>query len=215
MHIASRHAARLLLGATALIAGLALIPSAASAFPGHLPPQSHGATALTLDAATATTLTAPAPAGLGLTLGLVAPATEANGAIDFPIINPIANALFTGTIDHSGGITLSGGGETVSLTNFDINVLAKTLSANVSASGPILNASVAETPILSLSFSGTQVRLFPTLTIGPVTAYLTGGAETLLDEAFGIHALAGATIELGTATVFYNVFGWGGPFERL
>jgi hypothetical protein len=116
MDIATRFAPRLIIGATALIAGLAFAPSPASAFPGHGPyqspqPQTYGATALTLDAATDTALTANPPSGLGLTLGLVAPASEVGGAIDFPITNPLTNALATGMID-------------------------------VSASGPILNATV-------------------------------------------------------------------------
>ena len=48
-----------------------------------------------------------------------------------------------------------------------------------------------------------------------MTADLTSGAEALLDEAFGISALAGATVDLGSATVSYSAFGWGLPLGRF
>ena len=79
-----------------------------------------GTTALTLDAATANLLP-----GAGITPGVIAPGGSSTaGVLDFPIESVISTTLGSGTIDDTGGISLTKGATTLALTNFDVKLAA-------------------------------------------------------------------------------------------
>lgn len=184
---------RLLLAVVALLAAAALVPAAATASSGT----TYGSTALVLDPGTAAALTS-----LGVTPGIVAPATAKADGINFPITNGLGSVLRTGTIRHSGGLTLTAGTTVVRLTDYWINLGSRTLSANVSVDG---GPNLGRVAILDLNFRGAGLRLFPALRIGPVTATLTEAAASTLNSVFGTSALSTSTV-LGKATVKYRLF---------
>jgi hypothetical protein len=202
MQLVSRHVPRLTAAAAVVISALALIPSAASAFghgnPWHAP-RTYGDTTLVLNAGTAEALTS-----LGVTPGVVAPASAGGEGIAFPITRSLPTALFTGTITHTGGLTLTAGTTVVSLTDFSIEIGSQTLSADVSVAGGPNDGRVR---ILSLDFSGAQLRWWPVFSFGPVTATLTETAASVLDSVFGTTALTDQTV-LGEATVHYTTLGF-------
>ncbi len=198
------------LALTALLAALALVPASASATAGRgawtggpwgSAPQSYGATSLVPDTATINALTS-----LGVAVGVVAPAAAGPNGIGFPITNSLFSALYSGNIVHSGGLTLTGGGKQVSLTNYIVSLGSRQLTADVAA-GPTGGSlsSLGRLAILNLSFSGAHLSFFPTVTLGPIIATLTPGAAADLDGVFGTSALSGST-ELGTLTVRYARF---------
>ena len=182
-----------------VIAGLATVlaiaPAAASAR-AHARwwgPHAYGATSLVVDPNAAAALTS-----LGVTPGLVGPAYAANGAFNFPITNSALSALRSGSIAHSGGISLTAGSTTVKLTNFWINLNSRDLTAVVNG-GPRVS-------ILNLDFSGAKVGLSRgVLTLGPVTARLTSAAAGALNQAFNVQAFTEG-LTLGQATVHYRLF---------
>lgn len=203
MSITSHRATRLTLLSAVLLSSLALVPSAASAFGrphGGYPhrPSSYGQTTLVLDPGTAAALTS-----LGIAPGVITPASSGSEGIGFPITDPLSVALCTGTITHSGGLTLTQGstGTVVSLSEFWIELGSGTLSANVSVAGGPNDGRVK---ILTLDFSKAHLRYWPVLTYGPVTGTLTETAASVLDSVFGTTALTDQTV-LGTATVKYTV----------
>lgn len=187
---------RMLLAITALLAVAAMAPAAASAN-GWGAGQTYGSTALVLDPGTAAALTS-----LGVTPGIVPPAAAKADGINFPITNGLGSVLRTGTIRHSGGLTLTAGTTVVRLTDYWINLGSRTLSANVSVDG---GPNLGRVAILDLNFRGAGLRLFPSLRIGPVTATLTDAAASTLNSVFGTTALSTATV-LGKATVKYRLF---------
>ena len=184
--------ARVLIAAVvALLVALAVASAPASA---------HGNrgsyTSLKLDPGAVTALT-----GLGVAPAPIAPARAlAADELAFPITNSASNALRTGVIRHSGGISLTAGQTTVALTDFDIDVAKRRLTALVGG---------ARVPILALDFSRARIRLgFGTLRIGPVGGALTPEAAGALNSAFGLPAgTVPAGLELGDATVRYQLFG--------
>ena len=189
---------RMLMVIAALCAIAAMAPAAASA-------NGFGYTELKLDPGTATALTSAPPAGFGLTPGLVGTATLSTpgnllDGIRFPITNTLWNTIFTRQIRHSGGISLTGGGTTVTLTDYTINLgWNSTLTAVVTASGAV-NASFGRVPILKLGYMGAGVSIGGgVLRIGPVTGRLTSTAASALTAAFGAPDLTGTV--LGKATV--------------
>ncbi|MDA0183086.1 hypothetical protein OJ997_22445 [Solirubrobacter phytolaccae] len=171
-----------------LAALMLLAPAAAEA-------RTYGATTLTLDPGAVAALT-----GLGVTPAPIAPAAATpDGALAFPITNKPFGALLSGTIRHSGGISLTAGATTVKLETFWIDPMRRQLTALVGG---------ARVPILALDFSRTRVGLGGgTLRLGPVGGSLTAVAAGALDSAFG---LAPGTIppglKLGDATVRYRLF---------
>jgi len=186
---------RIPLALTALLMALALVPAAASAHK-----HTYGSTALVPNAETFKALEK-----LGVTPGIIPPASSQSDGINFPITNPIGSALFTGTIRHSGGLTLSAGKpghETVvRLAHFWINLESATLSAEVSVKG---GPNLGRVDILNLDFSNAHFGAGPVVTIGPLTATLTSGAAKVLNEVFKTEALSDKTV-LGAATVKYSL----------
>ncbi len=210
MKLHRRIRSRGLLTVTALMATLALVPASASAtgarsaWAGHSwgsTPQSYGATSLVPDSGTIDALTS-----LGVSVGVVAPAAAGPNGIGFPITNSLFSALYSGRINHSGGLTLTGGGKEVSLTNYIVSLGSRQLSADVAA-GPAGGtlSSLGRIAILNLKFSGAKLSFFPSVTLGPLVATLTSGAAGALNGVFGTSALSDATV-LGSLTVRYARF---------
>lgn len=192
MHRKGILARRLAIVAVALAASLSLAQSA-FAWDGSAGGRTYGSTALQLDPGTAEVL-----GSLGVKPGLLAPAYAADDGLNFPITNPLYSALWTRTIKHSGGITLTAGATTVALTNFWIELGGRTLSAEVGG---------ARVPILNLDFSKARVGFSGgSLKIGPVKASLTSQAAGALNAAFGLKGVFKEGIVLGQATVKYRLF---------
>ncbi len=154
-----------------------------------------GVTEVAINPATLATLTSAPPAGLGLTPGIVAPAKLAGTTASFPITPSVVAAnLSSGTIGHTGGLSLAAGSTKVELTRYDIKLGAKpTLSSLVNGGG--------RATIFDLSLASAKVKisgLNVTVSNVPVTLSATGAAA--LNQAFNVTALA-AGVPIGTATV--------------
>jgi hypothetical protein len=186
---------RLLPVVVLVVAVLGLAASPAAARGGH--DSRYGVTTLKLDPGAVSALT-----GLGVTPAPITPARAlAADELAFPITNSFKNALRSGVIRHSGGISLTAGSTTVRLTDFVIDPLRRQLTARVGD---------ARVPILALDFSnaGLSVR-WGTLRLGPVGGSLTDVAASALNAAFGLPAgTVPAGLKLGDATVRYRLFGW-------
>lgn len=148
-----------------------------------------GTTRLALDSGAAAALTS-----LGVTAGPAAPATaDPDGSLAFPITEGrVKVSNLAGTIKHSGGITLTKGATSVTLSDFDIDTTKATLSASLGS---------ARADILSLDLSAPALKVGRLqVTVGNVTAKLTRGAADALNTAFGTTAFT-AGLTLGVATV--------------
>ena len=158
--------------------------------------RTYGATTLALDPGAVAALT-----GLGVAPAPIAPATALpSGELAFPITNAPFAALLSGTIRHSGGISLTAGTTTVKLENFSIDPIRRQLTAQVNGG--------ARVPILDLSFARTRIGLSGrTLNVGPVAGTLTTVAAGALDGAFGLEpGTVPPGLKLGDATVRYRLF---------
>ena len=73
--------------------------------------------------------------------------------LDFPITRSvISTTLGSGTIDHTGGISLTKGATKLALTDFDIKLAAaNTLAASVNGASP-------KVEIVNLDLSGAQIK---------------------------------------------------------
>jgi len=185
-------------GTTAFSEGLLLGTAAVRANPPAriASARSYGATTLKLDPGAVAALT-----GLGVAPAPIAPATALpGGELAFPIVNAPFSALLSGTIRHSGGISLTAGATTVKLENFWIDPLRRQLTATVNGG--------ARVPILDLGFGQTRIFLGGrALNVGPVAGALTGVAAGALDGAFGLPAgTVPPGLKLGDATVRYRLF---------
>jgi hypothetical protein len=190
MSMLLRRARRLTMLVGALLVALAVASASASAHD-----RSFGSTSLKLDPGAVSALT-----GLGVTPAPIAPATAtAADELAFPITNPFAGTLRFGVIHHSGGISLTAGSTSVALTDFDIDLLRRQLSARIGDT---------RAAILSLDFARARVVYRAgTLRIGPVGATVTPGAAAALDGAFGLPAgTVPAGLKLGDATVRYRLY---------
>jgi hypothetical protein len=186
-------------GTTAFSEGLLLGSAAVRANPparsAASSSRTYGATSLRLDPGAVAALT-----GLGVTPAPIAPAAATStGELAFPITNPPFSALLSGTIRHSGGISLTAGTTTVRLENFYIDPLRRQLTALVGG---------ARVPILDLDFSRTRIGLERgALRVGPVAGKLTAVAAGALDGAFGLPSgTIPPGLKLGDATVRYRLF---------
>jgi hypothetical protein len=142
----------------------------AVAGPASAAPTTKGQTVVTLDSGFAAALT-----DLDVHVGVVKPAYGKDSGVAFPIVGNSAR----GVIKHVGGLSLSAGGTTVSLTNFWID-------------GAVITGIVN---------GGDRVPLFDiTAPGGVVTLDLTDVAAGALNAAFGVTALSGSTT-VGTAVI--------------
>jgi len=148
-----------------------------------------GRTGLALDPGAAAALTAQ-----GIQAAPIAPAFASGGELQFPITGGNVDArTFAGRINHSGGIRLTRGSTSVSLTSFRINI----------DSAPDLTARVgtARVSILKLDLSQLTRRVRGrSITLGGVRARLTREAADALNRAFGTTAFR-EDLLLGVATV--------------
>jgi hypothetical protein len=180
----------------ALLAALAVLAFAASPASASRD-RDYGVTTLALDPAAVSALT-----GLGVTPAPIAPARATRGGeLAFPITNPFRNALRTGVIRHSGGISLTAGSTSVKLEDFVIEPLRGQLTARVGT---------ARVPILTLDLSRARPSLkHGSLRLGPVGGSLTDVAAGALNGAFGLApGTVPAGLKLGDATVRYRLLGW-------
>jgi hypothetical protein len=174
-----------------LMAAASLVVGLVSASGAQAHATGFGATTLVLDPGAASALTS-----LGVTAGVVAPATAGPEGLAFPITNSPLSALLGRQIRHSGGISLTAGATTVTLTDFFINLDRRPdLTARINGGD--------RASILDLSLQGATLRLHPGLTLGPVTATLTQGAADALNAAFGVTAFSKG-LTLGQATISYD-----------
>lgn len=147
----------------------------------------QAATRVTLDPGTAKTLTS-----LGVAVAPDAPAV-AGSTIQFPITNTDGKIALTAPITHSGGLTFTAGGKTLSVGDFTIDVAAGLLYAEKTPVGRLplfkldLGAAKTTTP-------GVQVR------VTGVKLALTAGAAGALNATFGVTAFA-ENLTIGTADV--------------
>jgi hypothetical protein len=175
-------------GVTAFRRGLLVGTARVVAQPGEVV-FTGGGTELALDAAAAGALQslgiAAAPAG-------AATATEA-GALRFPITRGRVDAgTLAGTINHSGGITLSRGGTAVTVERFVID----TTQSQLTAFSPL-----GRIPLATLDLSAAQPAISGrSVTVAGVGVRLSGAAAGALNQVFGTTAFTEGLL-LGTATV--------------
>lgn len=148
-----------------------------------------GATSLALDPGAASAL-----GSLGITPGVLAPATAGADGLAFPITGGKVDAeSLAGTIEHSGGISLTRGSTVVELRDFTIGIDdTPTLSALVGGQ---------RVEILTLDVANIQRSVRGnTVVVGGVVAKLTAAAAGALNQAFGTTAFTEG-LTLGTATL--------------
>lgn len=142
-----------------------------------------GATQLTLDKATAAAIDS-----LGVRVQPTGRARARGARVTFPITGgAIDPATAAGTIDHAGGLRLSGHGRAIVLRDYRVRVGTRIrLSARVGG---------ARVPILVLTGRPAVRRDgFGTVVTG-LSAKLTAPAAQALNRTFGVHAFArGATL---------------------
>jgi len=146
-------------------------------------------TSVVLNPATAQILKAS-----GITVSPIAPATAKKGLLVFPESGgQIVVATLAGTIQHTGGLTLSHGGKSVQLTNFVVNTTTKQITATVGGqSVPIFNLNLASVKRAS-GPNGTVLASNIALTLTPQAAtVLSASLEATIPNAglpFGIATL--------------------------
>ncbi|HYF25474.1 MAG TPA: hypothetical protein VD931_07020 [Baekduia sp.] len=178
-------------GVRAFRNGLRLGTVRIDAAPEQVVTLAGGTTSLAVDGGTASAL-----AGAGITPAPAEGATFAGGTFGFPILtgSRVASDLATGTVGHTGAISLTKGATTVTLSAFDIRLDA-TPSLFARLGGDSTFAEVAD-----LELGGATVTPGAgTLTVGGVRVTLTKAAVDVLNAAFGTSLPAGTP--LGTAAV--------------
>src|SRR5512144_2278369 len=147
-------------------------------------------TTLKLDPGTAQALKAA-----GVQISPVSPATAApSGGINFPITGgTLTQAGLQGSINHSGGLTFTHAGKTVTATNFVLNTTQRTLSATVNGK---------QVPLLVVDLSKmvrtTRGRL---IVASGITSTLTRSAVVLLDARLRVTVFT-RTLPIGTLTAY-------------
>jgi hypothetical protein len=134
-------------------------------------------------------------AGAGIAPGVLAPATLTGTTASFPILqSKVKVGLASGTIRHSGGISLSRAGTVVEAKDFDIRLGASpVLDATVGGASP-------KAPILDLDLSGANTTVNGSeVTVTPVPAKVSSTLSTALTGVFALPATTGAPF--GVATV--------------
>lgn len=177
-------------GVSAFRRGLRLGTVAVAAEPKSVVRLQGGTTSLAVDPGTAGALV-----GAGITPAAADGASFDGATFGFPIVpgSRVAGNLATGSVDHTGGISLTRGSTTITLTAFDLRLdPSPSLFATV---GP---GAVAEAADLDLS-GATVTPGSGSITVSGVRVTLTKAAADVLNAAFGTALVAGTP--LGTATV--------------
>jgi hypothetical protein len=109
-----------------------------------------------------------------------------------------------GKIDHSGsGLSLTGGGKTVKLTNFVVDPGASVLTGKVTVNGKVAAKS---TPLFFLNgntLKPLQPKSNGTAVLQGTTVELKDSAAQLLDKTFGVTALKNG-LKIGVAKITVN-----------
>jgi hypothetical protein len=129
----------------------------------------------------------------GITVTAVAPAT-AKTTLRFPVSGgQIVVATLAGTVDHTGGLTFSHIGKSVTLTNFVVNTSTKQLTATVGGqSMPIFDLNLAA---LKRASGGHR-----TAVASNIKLTVTSQAATALNSGLGVSTFKGG-MNFGTATL--------------
>jgi hypothetical protein len=111
-----------------------------------------------------------------------------------------------GRIDHDGsGLSLTGGGKTVELTDFVVDPGASMLTGTVTVDG---KEAAADAPLFFLDGSTLEPLAVNegngTAVLEGTTVKLTKDAAALLNDTFGVDALAGGLV-IGIAKITVNV----------
>jgi hypothetical protein len=113
------------------------------------------------------------------------------------------NPYVQGEIDHAGsGLSLTGGGKTVKLTNFDIDPGKSVLTGTVSVDGQVAARSA---PLFFLDGRTLQPLQShgDTAVLEGTTVRLKGSAADLLNKTFGVDALKDGLV-IGVAKITVN-----------
>jgi hypothetical protein len=110
-----------------------------------------------------------------------------------------------GTIDHDGsGLSLTGGGKTVELTDFVVDPGTSTLTGTVTVDG---EQAATDAPLFFLDGRTLQPLKVNegngTAVLQGTTVKLKDESAALLNETFGVDALAGG-LKVGVATITVN-----------
>ncbi|MEA2283879.1 MAG: hypothetical protein QOK21_4486 [Solirubrobacteraceae bacterium] len=109
-----------------------------------------------------------------------------------------------GRIDHSGsGLSLTGGGKTVKLTNFVVDPGTSKLTGKVTVDGKV---AAKRTPLFFLdgrTLQPLKTRSNGTAVLQGTTVDLMSGAADLLNQTFGVKALKGG-LKIGVAKITVN-----------
>ena len=130
---------------------------------------------------------------VGITVTAVVPAT-AKTTLLFPVTGgQIVGATLAGTVDHTGGLTFSHSGKSVTLTNFVINTNTKQLTATVGG------RSMA---IFDLNLASLKRASGPhgTAVAGNIKLSVASQAATALNSALGVSTFKGG-LDFGIATL--------------
>ena len=171
--------------ATLAAAGTAAVTLAAPVAGAVTPTgAARGVTTVTLDTATVSALE-----GLGVAPAPVTPAVLGGSPLQAAF--PIVGNQKAGVVKHVGGLSLTGGGETLTLTNYDIVLSGGVLTADAALNGTDLGRinlfDLASAPA-GFSCSGVAAELT-----------LDAAAAGALSQVFGAPDLTGA--DIGTACV--------------
>lgn len=149
-----------------------------------------GKTTLALNPGTASALT-----GAGVTVAPAAEAKAGSAGISFPIQGGLINAkTHGGRITHSGGLTFTAGGKSLTIRDFTVNTSKKVLSAWVDELG-------ARVAVLDVNLSKAKVTATSKrLTITNVRTTLKQGVADALNGYFSTSLFTGG-LKIGTVTV--------------
>jgi hypothetical protein len=109
-----------------------------------------------------------------------------------------------GTIDHNGsGLSLTGGGKVVDLTNFVIDPGASVLRGKVTVDGKVAAPSAPLFFLDGRTLKPLQAKSNGTAVLQGTTVKLKQSAATLLNQTFGVTALKNGLV-IGVATITVN-----------
>lgn len=149
-----------------------------------------GDTTLALDAGAASALQS-----LSITPGVVGDATAGGDGLAFPITRGKVNAeTLAGSVEHSGGISLTRGGTVVQLTDFTIGIDESPALSAVVNGGDRVEILTLDVANIERSVRGR------TIVVSGVVASLTADAAGALNAAFGTTAFEEG-LTLGSATL--------------
>ena len=208
-----RSCSRLSAVAVIVAAGLVVAACGSSSSSSNGSSSSTAATSDTSSSTSATTTYAPASATVigkstdvvvnpavsaafkhaGITVTAVAPATGKTTLL-FPVsAGQIVVATLVGTVDHTGGLTFSHIGKSVTLTNFVVNTSTKQLTATVGGqSMPIFDLNLAA---LKRASGGHR-----TVVASNIKLTVTSQAAIALNSGLGVSTFKGG-MNFGTATL--------------